>query len=65
MLLELVAALEQIMLPGAYLSSLIELASTAPVRIACKALRLINSSLPKLAQVSEHHLPPRRGCLAT
>ncbi len=58
LLLELVAALEQAMLPGAFLESLIGLASTAPDRIACKALRLINSSLSKLGQVSA----PNQAC---
>ena len=49
LLLELIAALQQVMPPGVYLSSLIRLARTAPDRIACKALRLINSSLPQLS----------------
>ncbi|KAK9825496.1 hypothetical protein WJX74_001182 [Apatococcus lobatus] len=49
LLLELVAALQQVMPPGIYLASLIQLARTAPDRIACKALRLINSSLPQLS----------------
>ncbi|KAK9866983.1 hypothetical protein WJX84_002095 [Apatococcus fuscideae] len=48
-LLELVTALQQVMPPSVFLTSLIGLACTAPDRIACKALRLITSSLPKLS----------------